>query len=157
MADDTRRPIAPGFTERLHALLTCKRLPPIHVNLATYRRLRAMQERLIADDPTLSTESDGGFEHVIYAAICGGLHESEADAGVKFDENTGRPITSDSEALATMDADGLGVTITGPLRAKVVLMKPDGTEIYEHEPRALSPGDTLSWEYPADGLRIVCS
>ncbi len=95
--DPFDRPPAPGFADRLHALLTRKKLPLMRVDLATYRRLRAMQERLIADDPTLGAEPGGGFEHVIYAAICGGLSESERDAGVTFNENTGRQITEREE------------------------------------------------------------
>ena len=91
------RPPAPGFRDRLRALLTPVELPTMVVDLATYRRLRAMQERMTAEDPTLGEETDGGFEHVIYAAICGGLCDSEKRAGVTFNENTGMEITDREE------------------------------------------------------------
>jgi hypothetical protein len=81
------------FQERMTALLSSNRLPALDVDLALYRRLRAMQERLIDEDPTLADcEPDRGFEHVLYAALCAGVRASEAEAGVSYDENTGLKI-----------------------------------------------------------------
>ena len=80
------------LNEWLACLLASHELPLLTVDRAVYRRLLAMQERLIALDPSLAHEEGRGLEHVIYAAICGGLRADEAEHGVKFDENTGREI-----------------------------------------------------------------
>ncbi len=56
-------------------LLTRVELPPIKVDLPTYRRLEAMAQRIQAEDPTLELPED--FGHVVYAAICRGLNASE--------------------------------------------------------------------------------
>jgi hypothetical protein len=77
-----------GFRERMHALLTIVPLPPMSVDLATWRRLQAMRDRLVAEDPTLANEPDS-MKHVVYAAICGGLSASELENGVSYNENTG--------------------------------------------------------------------
>lgn len=71
-------------------------LPRTQVDLATWRRLEAMRERIADEDPTLIDEiindGDSSMEHVVYAAIMGGLAESEREAGVSYDENTGLPV-----------------------------------------------------------------
>lgn len=81
-----------GGKERLETLLERHELPRMEVDGGTWRRLLAMQERLIEQDPSLADESGRGLEHVVYAAICGGLRESEKDDGVAYNENTGERI-----------------------------------------------------------------
>jgi hypothetical protein len=84
------------LNERLFALLSRRALPDMVVDLACYRRLEAMKDRLVAADPTLGEEGDA-MEHVIYAAIMGGLHASELEDGVRYDENTGERLDSTNE------------------------------------------------------------
>lgn len=71
-------------------LLSAVELPRMHVDLATHRRLVAFAERLAADDPTFKVGED--FEHGVYAAICEGLRQVEAEAGVRYDESTGHRL-----------------------------------------------------------------
>jgi hypothetical protein len=78
--------------EVMHAMLTVRRLE-LDVDLACYRRLEAMRDRLILEDPTLADEPDA-LDHVVYAAIMGGLRASEQEAGVSFNGNTGRKVSS---------------------------------------------------------------
>jgi hypothetical protein len=82
---------APGFRARLVALLTRVDLPRITVDLATYRRLEAMAYRIAAEDDETTDPLGEDFRHIIAAAICGGLSESEREAGVRYDENTALP------------------------------------------------------------------
>lgn len=84
------------LNERLFALLSMRALPNMVVDLACYRRLEAMKDRLIAADPTLGEENDA-MEHVIYAAIMGGLSASELEDGVRYDENTGERLAFTTE------------------------------------------------------------
>jgi hypothetical protein len=75
-------------------LLERHELPSMTVDGATWRRLLAMQERLIEQhDPSLADEPGRGLDHVIYAAICEGLRASEEDDGVAYNENTGERIS----------------------------------------------------------------
>ena len=84
--------------ERERALLTPVELPRMSIDLAAYRRLCALRDRLVAEDPTiLDGEEDTnyaayGMDTAIYVAIMQGLRVSEAEDGVEFDENTGRPM-----------------------------------------------------------------
>jgi hypothetical protein len=82
---------ARGVRERLDALLTTRPLPQMKIDLACWRRLEAMYERLKQEDPSLATEPDA-MEHIIYAAIMRGLVEDERDADMIYDENTGERI-----------------------------------------------------------------
>jgi len=82
-----------GWLERMITLLERHELPHMEVDGGTWRRLLAMQERLIEQDPTLGSETGRGLEHVIYAAICEGLRASEKYDGVVYDENTGERIS----------------------------------------------------------------
>lgn len=78
--------------ERIGVLLTTRQLPQMKVDLACWRRLEAMCERLKQEDLSLAAEPDA-MEHVIYAAIMRGLAEDERDAGMTYDENTGERIS----------------------------------------------------------------
>lgn len=84
------------LNERIVALLTACPLPRMEVDLALYRRLRAMQARMIADDLSLGALDDGGFEHVIYAALCAGVRVNEVECCASYDENTGLSTKADS-------------------------------------------------------------
>lgn len=77
--------------ERMEALLSQHPLPPMKVDLACWRRLEAFRDRLVKEDPPLGSEPDA-MEHVIYAAIMEGLWTAEKDAGVRYEENTGRKL-----------------------------------------------------------------
>jgi len=82
------------FQERVHAMTTTRHLPEVVVPLSCWRRLVAMRERLITEDPSLAKERGRGMEHVVYAAIMQGLRADEAEAGLIYDENTGLPRLS---------------------------------------------------------------
>jgi hypothetical protein len=85
-----QRLAARRFNERAHALMSTRDLPAMSVDLACWRRLEAMCERLRREDPELAEDA---MTHVVYAAIMGGLRESEREAGEVYDENTGRRVT----------------------------------------------------------------
>ncbi len=84
------------FEERLVALFTRVELRGIDIDLGTWRRLQAMAVRVQKEDPTLVLPDD--MKHIVYAAICGGLYASEQEAGLVFDETTGRHIGGGSLA-----------------------------------------------------------
>lgn len=77
-------------TDRLDCLLTTIDLPPLAVDLGTYKRLQALADRIAVEDPTLDVNAD--MDSVVYAAVCSGLRDSEERAGVRFDEITGERI-----------------------------------------------------------------
>lgn len=63
--------------------------------------------------------------------------------------------------------DALSFTITKPLHARIVLRDPDtGTDILvvgdlmtanlDDVGRLLSPGETLTFEYPEAGIKVSC-
>jgi hypothetical protein len=79
------------FIERFRALMTRVELPRTRVDLGTWRRLEAMRDRIADEDHELARDPDA-MAHVVYAAIMGGLAESEREAGVSYDENTGLPV-----------------------------------------------------------------
>lgn len=87
---DTIRWSSPGWQERFAAMTQSVELPLLRVDLATHRRLVAMAQRIHGEDETLDPVGD--FEHVVYAAICEGLRGSELEAGVVYNESTGRLI-----------------------------------------------------------------
>lgn len=91
MGDFVHRLTGRRLNERLDALLSTRELPNMHVDLACWRRLEAMRERLEHEDPTLAEDADA-MTHVVYAAIMSGLRESEREAGETYDENTGRRV-----------------------------------------------------------------
>ena len=77
--------------EIMRAILTKPRaLPVVEADLAMYRRLEAMHERMKRSD--LPDEEPTTFEEVVYCAIMGGLRESEADYGEPRNEHTGMPL-----------------------------------------------------------------
>lgn len=77
-----------SFKERLHALINSRSLGEVVVDLACYRRLEALRDRMVKEDPQLATEEDA-LQHVAYAALMSGLQALEAEAGVRYDDNTG--------------------------------------------------------------------
>ena len=94
------------FKQRVQALMGSMQLPQMTVDLACYRRLLAMRARIIRDDPSLLDDGPVEMEHVIYAAIMEGLRESEREAGVEYDENTGLRKDVD-QRQAVLDAINL--------------------------------------------------
>ena len=46
------------------------------------------------------------------------------------------------------------VTLDEKLRVKIVLCNLNGEDLIAIDEAELSPGDTVSWTYPADGVRI---
>lgn len=48
----------------------------------------------------------------------------------------------------------LSVNVEVPLRAEIVLYTLDGTPVMKLPQRDLQPGDTISWTYPTDGIRL---
>jgi len=82
------------FKQRVEAMTETRHLGEIDVPLAAWRRLVAMRERLIKEDPSLASEPARGMEHVVFAAIMQGLTADEQAYGLTYDENTGHPLLS---------------------------------------------------------------
>lgn len=56
----------------------------------------------------------------------------------------------------TYDAEKRSVTVNGRLRVQVQIVdEATGEPLFVVDEVALDPGDTLSWTYPAEGLKIT--
>lgn len=104
------------FRERLDAMMGRRHLR-LDVDLACYSRLEAMMARIQEEDEELRREP--AIEPVVLAAIMGGLRASEREAGVVYDESTGRQVerrslTPDASYYVVLVNDGVVVYVELP-------------------------------------------